>query len=69
MNLLARLKLAKNDLSELPLEMGVQTMREHRIWELGIGNLTQLTELDVSENKLTQLPEHREGCVICKRRK
>ena len=58
---LKSLKLANNELADLPLEMGVQTMREHRVWELGIGNLTRLTELDVSNNKLTQLPEHREG--------
>ncbi len=58
---LTSLSLAHNHFNIMPSELGVKVMRKYRVWEMGWGNLTQLTSLDLSANKFDQLPTHLEG--------
>ena len=53
---LTALSLSQNKLKHFPAELGVQTMRKHKVWELNIGGLVSLTSLDLSQNLFEDLP-------------
>lgn len=55
---LTALSLCQNKLKHFPQELGVSTMRNHKVWELNIGSWHSLTSLDLSQNLFEDLPTH-----------
>lgn len=51
-------RLSENLLDELPLVVGdVDLLRETRVWEVGLGMMTQLRRLDASWNRISSWPQ------------
>ena len=53
---LTALSFNQNSIKELGAELGVQTMRNYKVWEINIGGLTNLTSLNLANNEFSTLP-------------
>jgi Leucine-rich repeat (LRR) protein len=58
---LTALSFNQNSLQRIDAELGVQTMRVYKVWEMNIGGLTNLTSLNLANNQFSTLPTHHES--------
>ena len=58
---LTALSFNQNSLHKFDAELGVQTMRVYKVWEINIGGLTNLTSLNLANNQFSTLPTHHES--------